>query len=109
MSDNNHEFTGTIKQIFEINQVSDTFTKQEFLVCDDDPKYPQTVKFECTQSRCDQLVGKKVGENVTVKFNIRGSEWKEKHYVSLQAWNITVNLEASLAKVETIDDSTLPF
>ena len=107
---NQHEFTGTIKKISELKQISDKFSKQEFLLCDDDPKYPQDVQFECTQNRCDQLVGKKVGENVTVKFNIRGSEWKERHFVSLQAWSITVNLETSLANAA--DDSSaddLPF
>ena len=49
-----------------------------------------------------------------IKFNIRGSECKERNFVSLQAWNITVNLEASLANASEMpaDDSSadeLPF
>ena len=83
---------GTIKLINPINQVSDKFTKQEFVIETED-QYPQTIKFECQQDRCNLLVGKSVGDKVSVFFNLRGREWMNKdnkiiYFTTLAVWRI---------------------
>ena len=54
------ETTGKLHTIFETKQVSERFTKREFVVeLTDNPKYPQVVLFQLTGDRCAQLDGLK--------------------------------------------------
>ena len=105
------QVTGTITKIFELQQISDKFTKQEFILTTPG-EYPQPIKFECTQNRCDQLAHKEEGQTATVHFNLRGREWTNKegkvsYFVSLQPWKIEA--EAVNTPTETVDNETLPF
>jgi hypothetical protein len=54
-----------------------------------DGKYPQMLKFECVKDKISMLEGVKIGDPVKVAFDIRGSEYKERFYVNLNAWKIT--------------------
>lgn len=86
---------GKIFKIDPTQQIKDTFKKREFII-ETEEQYPQKVKFEFTQDKCDQLGPDSapaygVGERVKVSFNIRGSEWQGKFYVNLQAWRIERN------------------
>ena len=45
---------GNIIAIFEKQQVTDSFAKREFVIETAD-EYPQTIKFEFTQNKCDEL------------------------------------------------------
>ena len=83
-----HELTGTITHLFETQTFGSGFTKREFVVNDNADQYPQSIKFEAVKAMCDRLDGYKVGDAVTVKFNIRGNEHNGKFYVSLQCWRI---------------------
>src|SRR5690242_12916765 len=59
------EATGKLHTIFETKQVSERFSKREFVVeLADNPKYPQTVLFQLTGDRCAQLDGMAVGDQV---------------------------------------------
>ena len=88
------EFTGKIHSIFETKQVSDRFRKREFVLeTADNPKYPQTILFQATGDRCEQLDGLGDGDEVKVEFSIRGREWRSpsgevKYFVSLDCWRI---------------------
>ena len=84
----NHELTGTITHIFDTQTFASGFQKREFVINDNADKYPQSIKFEATKEGCDRLDGYKVGDAVTVKFNIRGNEYNGKFYVNLQCWKI---------------------
>jgi hypothetical protein len=104
--------SGVIHEIFELNQVSEKFTKQEFILKTEDEQYPQLIKFQCTQNRCDQLAHKEVGQKATIHFNLRGREWVNKenktmYFNSLDCWRIEA--EAVNTPAETIDNSELPF
>jgi hypothetical protein len=83
---------GRIVAIFDKMQITDTFSKREFVV-ETDEQYPQTVKFELTQAKCDDIANYKVGEELTVHFNVRGRKWtskdgEDKYFVSLNAWRL---------------------
>jgi hypothetical protein len=88
------ETTGKLHTIFETKQVSERFTKREFVVeIADNPKYPQTVLFQLTGDRCSQLDGMTVGDQVTIEFSLRGREWKSpsgdiKYFNSLDVWKL---------------------
>ncbi len=88
------ETTGKLHTIFETKQVSERFTKREFVIeLADNPKYPQVVLFQLTGDRCSQLDGMRVGDEVRIEFSLRGREWKSpsgdiKYFNSLDVWKI---------------------
>lgn len=88
------ETTGRLHTIFETKQVSERFSKREFVVeIADNPKYPQVVLFQLTGDRCAQLDGMKVGDRITIEFSLRGREWRSpsgdlKYFNSLDVWKI---------------------
>jgi hypothetical protein len=88
------EATGKLHTIFETKQVSERFSKREFVVeLADNPKYPQTVLFQLTGDRCTQLDGMNVGDAVRIEFSLRGREWRSpsgevKYFNSLDVWKI---------------------
>jgi hypothetical protein len=88
------EATGKLHTIFETKQVSERFTKREFVMeLADNPKYPQVVLFQLTGDRCAQLDGMHVGDEVRVEFSLRGREWRSpsgelKYFNSLDVWKL---------------------
>jgi hypothetical protein len=88
------EATGKLHTIYETKQVSERFSKREFVVeLADNPKYPQTVLFQLTGDRCAQLDGMSVGDQVRIEFSLRGREWRSpsgevKYFNSLDVWKI---------------------
>lgn len=81
------ELSGKIYKIEAENQVSSTF-KKRLVVIETDEKYSQKIPVEFTQDKCGILDSYVVGDIVTVGINIRGNEYKEKFYVSIQGWKI---------------------
>lgn len=79
----------------DVQQVSDTFKKREFVIeYADNPMYPQYVLFQMVQDRVDLVSGYQVGDMVDVSFNIRGRQWNSpqgeiKYFNSMEAWRIT--------------------
>jgi hypothetical protein len=88
------ETTGKLHTIFDTKQVSERFTKREFVIeLADNPKYPQVVLFQLTGDRCSQLDGMRVGDEVRIEFSLRGREWRSpsgdvKYFNSLDVWKI---------------------
>jgi hypothetical protein len=83
------QISGTIRQIGETATFgAKGFTKREFLLETADGKFPQQLKFELHKDNAAKLDKFRVNQEVTVGFNIRGSEYNGKHYVSLVAWKI---------------------
>lgn len=87
---------GTVLAIFETKQVSERFTKREFVVeTADNPKYPQPILFQITGDKTSQLDGVNVGDEVRVDFSVRGRAWKSnsgetKYFNSLDVWKVEV-------------------
>jgi hypothetical protein len=88
------ETTGKLHTIFETKQVSERFTKREFVLeLTDNPKYPQAVLFQLTGDRCSQLDSFQVGDQVRIDFSLRGREWRSpsgelKYFNSLDVWKV---------------------
>ncbi len=88
--------TGSILEISDIQQIKESFRKREFVVeYTDNPQYPEFIKFELIQDKCALLDAYKVGDKVSVHFNLKGRKWTDregqiKYFNSLQAWRIEV-------------------
>lgn len=85
-----NQTTGVIKLINPTQTFDSGFQKREFVVTTKE-QYPQDLKFELLKDKCNVLDGYKVGQGVAVDFNIRGSEYQGKYFVSLQAWKIAAS------------------
>jgi len=90
----NMNISAKILEIFETTKVTDTFKKREFVVeYSENPQYPEYIKFELIQDKCNLLDNFKVGDEVEIQFNLKGRKWtdpqgNEKYFNSLQAWRL---------------------
>lgn len=108
---------GVIKVIKPTQQVSEKFSKREFVVTDlSEAQYPQDILFELKQDKTSLLDNFMQGQEVEISFNLKGREWTSpqgdvKYFNTLDAFKIDA---LGLAPVEiTIasnsDDEELPF
>lgn len=85
----NFKITGTIKDIKDTQRITDKFSKREVWVnVEDDPKYPQTLSIEFTNKGCATLDNFHIGQEVNITFSLRGREYKDKIYNSLNGFQI---------------------
>ena len=87
------KLTGTVKVLNDTVQVSEKFSKREFVVTETSSMYPQDILFQATQDKCSLLDAVQVNDQVEVSFNLRGREWTSpqgevKFFNSLEAWRI---------------------
>ncbi len=80
---------------FDTASISATFKKREFVVeYAENPSYPQNIKMEFTQDRCEILDRFNLGDIVEVNFNIKGRIWinpqgVETFFNTIDAWRMT--------------------
>lgn len=82
-----YELTGAVRLLHDTQTFASGFAKREFVVETGD-KYPQLIKLECVKDGVKHLDAIRVDDVVNVSFDIRGSEYKERHYVNLVAWKV---------------------
>ena len=86
------KLSGIVKVVSPTVQVSEKFSKREFVVTDETNMYPQDTSFQSTQDKCTLLDAFKLGDVVQVSFNLRGREWNGpqgiKYFNTLEAWRI---------------------
>ena len=85
---------GKILEIFQTNQIKETFKKREFVVeYAENPNYPQILKFEMINDNCTMLDSYRKGDDVEIDFDLRGREWtnpqgNKVYFVSLNAFRL---------------------
>lgn len=85
------QLQGQIHSIGQTKQVTDNFSKREYIVITDkETSYPNYIKLEFTQANCSNLDVHKVGDNVIVEYNLKGNLSKDETtaYNTLQSWAI---------------------
>jgi hypothetical protein len=87
------KLVGTLKLVNDTVQVSERFSKREFVLTDNASMYPQDILFQATQDKCSLLDTFQVNDQVEVSFNLRGREWTSpqgeiKYFNTLEAWRI---------------------
>ena len=91
-----YELSGKLLELFPPQEVSATFKKREFVVekteTASDRVFTDTIKFQLIQDRCALLDAYKVGDDVKVTFNIKGSKWEKEgrtsYFVNLDVWKM---------------------
>ena len=82
-----------IKLIHPTQQVTEKFSKREFVLTDTSGPYEQHISFQATQDKCSLLDPLNVGDHVEVSFNLKGREWTSpqgevKYFNTIEAWRI---------------------
>lgn len=91
-----YDVSGKLYEVSEINQISDTFKKREFIIEVENPnlQFQRTdyLKFQLTQDRCELIDAYSTGEMMKVSFNLRGNKWEKEgrvsYFTNLEAWRI---------------------
>ncbi len=128
-----YEIQGKLLEVYDTQQVSDTFRKREFVI-EKSEQIPNRVdpivnyvKFQTIQDRTSLIDAFEVGQDITVSFNIRGNKWQNReggisYFTNLEAWRINPTSQApqntpepSVAKAPEPDfdlpdsDDEIPF
>jgi single-strand DNA-binding protein len=81
------EIKGKIKVLFERQDFPSGFYKRDFVITTNE-QYPQDIKMAALKEKVDQLNGMTEGDEIQVKFDLRGREYNGNYYVDLNAWRI---------------------
>lgn len=102
------ELEGTLKVIMEQQTFQSGFRKREFVVTEEDDRYPQDIKLTMVQNNCALLDSFKPGDRVRVTFSLRGNLYKERYYTDLSAYKIE-KLEVDGSSSEPIPQQAEDF
>ena len=86
---------GKLIEKSETQKITDSFKKREFVIeYAENPMYPEFVKFELIQDRCDLIEPFNLHDEIEIDFNLKGRKWTDKqgevkYFNSLQAWKIS--------------------
>lgn len=83
-----YKASGRLHKIFDTEQKSASFSVRDFVIEIADDKFPQMVKFQLTQDKCELIDNYSEGDEITVDFDLRGREWNDKYFTNLSAWRI---------------------
>lgn len=91
------EITGKLHEIFPTQQISQTFSKREFVLeiseqAANGMTYTNYASFQLVNNQCAVIDQFQLGEDVKVNFNIRGNRWEKdgqvRYITNLNAWRI---------------------
>ena len=106
-----------ILEIGKTVEIKDGFKKREFIVkYSEKPEYPEYLKLEAIQDKCEMLDKFTAGQVVTVHFNLRGRCWvnpqgENVYFNTLQAWKLDTRTEVmpDPETGQTEEEDDLPF
>jgi hypothetical protein len=75
------------------------FTKR-VIVVETSEQYPQKLAIDFVKDKTSILDSYKVGDNVSVSINLRGSEYNGRYFVNLQGWRIEKQGESNKPSAE---------
>ena len=106
-----YKLSGTLKVKSDTVQVSEKFSKREFVLLDSSSMYPQSILFQLTQDKCSLMDIFNIDDQIEVSFNLRGREWvspdgEVKFFNTLEAWRIEKPTSAVLPKESKAEDNT---
>lgn len=90
------EIKGKVHEVAPTVQVTESLKKRELILeYIENPQYPEYLKFEAIQDRCNLLDNVKVGDDIEVFFNLKGRPWTDKtgkktYFNSLQLWKVNI-------------------
>lgn len=119
---NNFQIKGSVYEVCDEQSFSEKFKKRDLILEIEDGAYKQILKFQLINERCDLADKLRVGQEVTVHFNLAGRKYEKagqvSYFTNLTAWRIETDKAAPKPQkeVKKIDpqyqgfaDDDLPF
>ncbi len=97
------EVTGRVTNIYPVEMIAEK-PKQSFTIKTSD-QYPKDIAFECWGKTVEFLAKAKVGDEVTVSYDISSREYNNKWYTSAKAFKIVVNGTAQVHTPQVVSNS----
>ncbi len=101
------KITGKLHKIFDTQQITDKFSKREFILEIFNGTFVNYPKFEFQNKNCSKLDGFAEGQKVEIEFDLRGRAWesngKTQYFNTLVAWKAN-----SIDNENSLDESTFP-
>lgn len=99
------EVTGKLIADLGTQQVTDRFRRREFVLEIPDGNYPQSVKFQLVQDKCELLDGYRTGTPLTINFALSGRASQDRngntvYYTNLQAFRVEPAAEGAYQEPE---------
>lgn len=98
----NFEIEGSLHKKYETESKTSSFQTREFVI-QTSGNYPQFVKFQLVQDKCDIIEKMDEGGLIKVSFDLRGREWQGKYFTNLNAWK--VEMASSSPSISHADDA----
>lgn len=83
-----YELEGTLHKKFDTETKGEKAFKSRAFVVEVPGDYPQLIKLELAQDRCELIDSIQEGTPVKVYFDLRGREWQGKYFTNLNAWRV---------------------
>jgi len=96
------EIEGVLVKKYETENKTSSFQTREFVITTEGT-YPQFVKFQLTQDKCQIIDTCNEGERIKVLFDLRGREWQGKYFTNLNAWKVEAAKSAESGQVTSGD------
>jgi single-strand DNA-binding protein len=96
------EIEGVLVKKYDIENKTSSFQTREFVITTEGT-YPQFVKFQLTQDKCQIVDSCNEGERIKVFFDLRGREWQGKYFTNLNAWKVEIAKSAESGQIMSGD------
>ncbi|MDQ3140932.1 MAG: DUF3127 domain-containing protein [Bacteroidota bacterium] len=96
-----YQITGKLIKKFEVESKTASFQTREFVIQTEE-QYPQFVKFQLTQDRCNIIDKYNENEPILVHFDLKGREWQGKYFTNLNAWRVENGGESQVKAGENV-------
>ena len=120
------EIKGIVHEIGNVIQVTDSFKKRELVIAyAENPQFVEYITVQAMQDRVSIFDNLKIGQQVSVDFNLKGRPWTNKegqttYFNTLVAWRVTPLTNTQKASqpvyndmppvdISGSDDDDLPF
>jgi len=112
------EVIGKVILIGNTEEVGQNGFTKRMLVVETDEQYKQKIAIDFVKDKTSVLDSYKIGDNVNVSINLRGSEYNGRYFVNLQGWRIQKsNAVSAEEKAQTgfapsdeeVGNDSLPF
>lgn len=107
------ELNVKIHSISQTQNVSDTFSKREFVV-ETQEEYKQYLLLQVVKDKCSLLDNYEKGSEIKVSLNLKGRLWtnpkgEEKCFNTLECWKIEKQLESNTTNSQQSKEEKPPF
>ena len=103
---------GKVIMIGDVKEISDKFRKRDIVIeHGDNPQYLQNCIFEAHQDKVSILDDVKVGDNVSLEFNLQGRKWTNPqgeiiYFNTLAVWKIESTSTGDSTPTRDANDAT---